>query len=276
MVYERKSIWVFLVLSTACGGSVNETDSGSEADARTAEEEAICSARDEELLEQHAVWQSADNAFGALAGTRWVGIFGQPGNPRNPLDIELEVVSATEGTLQVGPRVDDPPADEGMLEFPPDGSLLEPLYYSGTYELRGAALEGDELTAFIPLSSPFENWCGLQTSYALGPTDPYYCEFSTLPDETLVIGIEGSSCHFEPSMKVVDCAWYQQSLNHCVCTSSACFANVVFPVLREWETYEDYAADGLAIRLTLDAEQNVLSGVGLWEESEYYVELTRE
>jgi hypothetical protein len=47
--------------------------------------------------------------------------------------------------------------------------------------------------------------------------------------------------------------------------------------LREWETYEDYAERGVALRLTYDADQKTLRGVGVWEDWElkdYYVELT--
>ena len=272
MVSKQRSIWVLAALSSACGGA---TDTGSEGAEGSREESAVCAARDEGLLEPHAAWQGSDNSFGELAGTRWVGIFGQPGNSQKALDIELELASLAEGTLQVGPRVEAPDKDGSMLDYPPDGSLVEPLYYSGTYELRGAAFSDGELTAFIPLNAAFEDWCAQQTSYLQTPGVPDYCEFYTFPSETLVIGINGSSCHFEPSQKVVDCAWYQQSSEHCVCTSSQCFANVVLPVLREWETFEDYAAEGVALRLTLDEEQNLLIGVGVWQDAEYYLELTR-
>jgi hypothetical protein len=73
----------------------------------------------------------------------------------------------------------------------------------------------------------------------------------------------------------VDCAWLWQGEEHCACTSSECFANVDFPDLREWETFEDYAEQGVAIRLTLDETQGLLSGVGLWKGSEYHLELAR-
>lgn len=230
---------------TSCGGGSVDVD---------------CTAHDERLLSDYHRWRAAENEFGELAGSHWVG-FVSPGSVSVERSLDLVITADHEATLQVGTPT-APMAGGGYLEN--DGSALPE---GARYEIHGAGFDEEELLIPVPLYAPYAEWCPLQVPYPRPDTD---CGAELVPG---AVSCTGEVCTTD-GRTVSRSYVLTTGINPCACTLSECVTRVEWPVWEPGETFADHRHTFRveALVLTYDPEEDTLSGyldASLAEEVEF-------
>jgi len=184
------------------------------------------------------------NDFSTLAGTSWHGtlVSGVGRNISKPLRLDIEQDQTA--TVTFGDADPPPPATEADKGYLCDGPTFEcTIDTDGVpYPLHGALLDGEQLTLSLLGTSPWTEWCALQTPNVWEP-DTSPCSFEAVPnlgfaageDRTLcwayedglggASGMGGEALTFTDD-QLVDCPWAKMLIydgTYCDCSSDGCF-----------------------------------------------------
>lgn len=88
----------------------------------------------------------------------------------------------------------------------------------GSYALHGATLNGPRLTAPVPVTAAFDDWCALQTPVSWDGE----CFYAVDSPATFTLSQDNCLQDEQP----VDCSWLLLAQAHvCSCTDATCFAS---------------------------------------------------
>lgn len=227
-----------------------------------------CAGEDERERSQYETWRRTMNDFSTLAGTSWSGTLLSDASRNLSKTLRLDIALDQTATVTFGDA--DPPAaatkaDEGYLCNGPTFECV--IDTDGVpYPVHGALLDGKQLILSLLSTSPWTEWCALQTPHVWKP-DTSPCSFETAPNLAVKVGEDRTQCWaYEDGMggasglggeaptftndQLVDCSWAKMLIydgTYCDCSSDGCF-----PSMND---------DGVVISFTISEDGQALSGI---------------
>ena len=139
-----------------------------------------CAAEDELTRERYESWRRKTNDFSQLSGTSWRGRLATDREEMQTSTMRLDIARDQTATVTFGEGASPPPATEASEGYLCDGPTLEcQIDTDGVpYPVHDAQFDENELTMSLLRTSPWTDWCALQTPNVWDEEAPPLCQRS--------------------------------------------------------------------------------------------------